>query len=177
MKRSSITALSCALALFCAAGAHADEVPPPWSPFGANLWAGVALDYLDWSGSTLNSSNAKLGFSLGGDLGFRFSPELAVVALGEFAPIVSSDTANNRYLLGGGLRFNSSPLAQFLIGAGYASLSSGGGSTSGWGVRLMGFSPAFNGFGPYVQFAFDSFGASGATLRIFSLNAGISYSY
>ena len=179
MKRSfrPIALLFALAALLFSTGPRAQEATPAMSPFAANLWAGVGLGYLDWSGTTLNSSNAKLAFSLGGDLGFRFTPDFALVALAEFAPVVSSSAVDNHYLFGGGVRLQASPMAQLLIGGGYASVSSGGGSTSGWGVRLMGFSPMSSGFGPYAQFGYDSFGSAGATLRIFSVDAGLSYSY
>lgn len=178
----------CAIAALGLGGAayaqdhDADDAPATttttWSPFAFNAWAGIAYDYVHFSGdTTLSSSDGKLGANFGGDLGFRFSPEVAVVALFEYAPIFSSDVASHLINVGGGLRFQgqSSP-GQFLLAGTYSNLSGGGSTTGGWGAKLMGFYPLSSGFGPYLQLAYNRFGPSGGTLDIFSANAGLSLS-
>jgi|GEM_PF-4439927 len=152
-------------------------VTPTWSPFAVNAWAGIAYDYLHFSGdSTLSTSDGKLGASFGGDVGFRFSPQLAVVALFEYAPVFDSDVASHLINVGGGLRFQPATPAQFLLAGTYSNLSSGDFTQSGWGAKLMGFYPIGSGFGPYLQLAYNRFSPTGASLDVFSANAGLSFS-
>lgn len=169
----------CVLAVIGLGGAaRAQPVASPgWSPFAFNAWAGIAYDYLHFSGdSTLSTSDGKLGAAFGGDVGFRFTPQLGVVALFEYAPVFDSDVASHLINVGGGLRFQPAPPAQFLFAATYSNLSSGDFTTSGWGAKLMGFYPIGSGFGPYLQLAYNRFSPIGGDLDVFSANAGLSLS-
>jgi hypothetical protein len=180
--RNAIIAFAACLGLLVGGVAHAQQPVvengnASWNPFALNLWAGLGYDYLHFSGQTaLDTSNGKLGVNLGGDLGFRFSPEVGLVAFAEYAPIISSDVASHVVTVGGGLRFQPA-IAQFLVGAGYSNLSGGGSTTGGFGVKLMAFYPVASGFGPYLQLNYNRFSPGGGSLDLFSANAGLSFSY
>ena len=179
VSKSALASVFVIAVLLGATAAAQEPAPEPvaYSPFAVNAWAGIAYDLLHASGGTLSDSSSKAGAALGGDIGFRFTPSFALVALAEYAPIFSGDAfASNDYTLGGGFRFQSG-LAQFILGGGYSSLNTPGGSAGGWGAKLIGTYPVLAGFGPYLQFGYNSFGVSGSTLSIFTANGGISFSY
>jgi hypothetical protein len=163
----------CAVGALLGAGAARADDTVTYSPFAANVWAGLGFDYFSSSPTpAVSTSNFNFATSFGADVGLRFTPSFAVVALGELAPIFGN--INSTMLtLGGGLRFQPSGSGQYLLGGGFSSLNQGGITTNGWGLKAIGFEPIIMGFGPYLQLAYNNFNST----SVFGANVGISFSY
>lgn len=145
----------------------------PFSPFAANLWAGVAYDYINDNGGTLTGSN-NLGFNFGGDLGLRFTPFFGIVVLAEYVPILSISAPASVVNAGVGVRLTPSPWTQFVLAGTYSRLGGAYGDLPGFGLKAIGFAPVLSGFGPYLQLAYNNFSNQ---VTLVNVNAGISYSF
>lgn len=72
--------------------------------------------------------------------------------------------------------------AHLLVGGEYSALYSSDNATGrtthgGWGVRVALFIPFGWGIGPYVQGCYNAFSTNPGAASIYSINAGVSYSY
>ena len=177
-----------ALALVLGGAAQAEETTTTsYSPLAFNAFAG--LGYYNLSSSTnsgtgvdVSRSNGRLGAAFGGDLGFRLSPSVAIVALAEYVPLFntnSDDVGAHIYTVGGGFRVQPAPWAQFLFAGGYT--GSGGGTNGnndlhGWALKAIGFYPVAAGFGPYLQLGYNHLKNDFYGLNVFTANAGLSFS-